>query len=409
MDNAQDNAQDPWMSLLEAAGADDGGELHTFLGELESPELTLDELFVDDLVDLRGRTERHMLNDRIQEVIDARVRDTQTIAIGAILYDLEEGNKGIEEGRDYSDYVALLRGPAVIGSDDDASITKEYPPLMYLLASNQLKYLDFTSARQLVRLSTPEPFTAKNPWCPWLAAHLGSNKRLAAWVFKELDAKMLFTYSAGVTYGDSYLHEAQRVAFKRPLSLHLFMDGFVSLAAKYPHLIFAESRFARWTSWLVNKLVNEPDSLFFRLSAHTTITFSDVIGWLSKLAETAYYYRLSYIEGIKKGNDPLTVPSLAGTGQTTTLLLLFDIASLMSSSLFGLVHRVLSYRERDRVSETGETIELRLAHYYDKYRRMDNERPASFREPLLRRTYKELTSAYGSMIMTVALDKRGRR
>ena len=373
----------------------------------------LDFLFEPDTFELLDpRSSRRRLNDAIQEAIDKKTGTVYVVDIGAILYDLTRGIRGTADADAlmYSNYKELLCGTADTSrGDNNTNAVKEYPPLMYLIATGQLKYLNNESASQLITLTASEPFAvgrteyqpfaAGNPWCLWMAERFVVDRRMVPWVFKSLDYKLLVTPSPEVPYGDSFLHHVQRQAFFTPYRLRIFMDAFVDhLAIRLPGLIFAERRFAVWTEWFTNVLIDRKGASFTDRSTEPADEdalarlVTHAIAWLSNLAKTATYFRIAYIEGIKtRGNDPRLTPSLASPPIADHPPLLFMVLKFANSNLFNLVHRAISYRERDRPDSRGDTISIRLAAIIAALARM----PSSS---------KRIVKMYNNMILTINTD-----
>jgi len=383
---------------VEEAGASRNGAP----GVITDPGSVLESLFESGTFAMTGAaSSRKRLNEAIQEVIDARPNAMSEVDIGAILYDLDRGNSKTSDADTlfYDDYPDLLRGPADTSRGDQYLVAvKEYPPLMYLMATNQLKILNNASASQLIRLTTPEPFTAGNPWCPWMAERFSADTRTIPWIFKSLDSRLITTPSPGVVYGNSFLHEVQRQAFHTPRRLRIFMDAFIDLAERLPYLIFTESRFAIWTEWFAKTLIEHKGKSFLDRSTDMmgqeglARMVSYAITWLSKLAKTATYSRIAYIEGIKMaGNDPRLTPSLAGNSIPGHEPLLFMVMLFAHAKLFNLVHRSLSYRERDKLDLHGDTVPIKLATFAT----------ALARTP---RSPRKIITAYNDMILTVNTD-----
>jgi len=333
----------------------------------------------------RARASRRSINLELAKNIDVPPsrRIIGEMGVTALIMDLVDGNSFYTPLLNHTDYALILRSPAPTGDDgkvaDGEDEVAEFPPLMFLLATNRHRSVNHADMQLLINATSPDPFMAGNPWCEWIALRLATAPLLQSWIFKTLSPRLLANPSVGAVTGDSYLHFSQRAGFASPPKLHTFMTAFTHLARRAPGIIFVDSRFALFLSWFKATLVDDTNPAFARASTTISVTTENAVGWMTLLAVMAMNHRRAYVENIKALNEPLNTPRLSGnrlSGNPTLRLapILFTAAAFASPALFQAVYRSLTASERTKKTGSGRTIADRLVSL--RNRRSPAERQA---------------------------------
>jgi len=241
------------------------------------------------------------------------------------------------------------------------------PPLMYLAASGMVRRVDDESLGVLIDLTDPAVYTAGAYWQSTIvkgfSRHAAALRVLFARTVGEtearrgdmVDPRVLFQMATwNSDPNGSYLRAAIEEALKSQRNARAFTGAFREIMERSPKLIatsgilpFLVRRFA---DAYASSYADEPRTLgntFTKSSAEAyAISREEIKDWLTEVAQVAVGYRNRYLEAVKVGRSPTTIPRLSAVSSPTYLdqriafsttpprPILFDAARFGSRDLF---------------------------------------------------------------------------
>ena len=241
------------------------------------------------------------------------------------------------------------------------------PPLMYLAASGMVRRVDDESLGVLVKLVDPAVYTAGAYWQSTIVKGfaryapamkvlfseiVGTNKAVGC---GKVDPRVLFQMKEWTSSPvGSYIRAAIEEALKSQRNARAFTAAFRVIMERSPKLVatsgilpFLVRRFA---DAYASRYADEPRTIgnvFTKVSDSTyAISREEIKDWLTEVAQVAVGYRNRYLEAVKIGRIPSTIPLLSDTStpmyqsQYIGFLsrpnrpILFDAARFGSADLF---------------------------------------------------------------------------
>jgi len=245
------------------------------------------------------------------------------------------------------------------GYNSDVSTVHEVfmAPLAYLMYTGRVQYVDGPSLESMIKLSGQKFFGPRSYWkkvvIQGMSEHADVMKGLFG-VFKQdspFDPALLYENSKWGA-GDSFVSGVVDEAFTSVEKLDAFMKAFPTLVKASPRAFTRSGTLAfliaRFADAYAPNYIGEPRAAGMEAlhlpSAMKIVSRKRIDRWLKSTAQMAVAYRNRYLESVKVGADPDTIPRLSAyspyvQGQTAGFVLqgrpvLFDVARLNSAVVF---------------------------------------------------------------------------